>query len=52
MTDKKDLESRLAALEDIEAIKKLKARYLRCVDNRLWDEMNECFAEDVVADYG
>jgi hypothetical protein len=52
MTDKKDLESRLAALEDIEAIKKLKARYLRCVDNRLWDEMNECFTEDAVADYG
>ena len=52
MNDRKDMESRLTVLEDIEAIKNLKARSLRSVDNRLWDEMNECFAEDVVADYG
>ncbi len=52
MSDKKDMESRLTAFEDIEAIKQLKARCLHSVDNRLWDEMNECFTEDAVADYG
>ncbi len=47
-----DLEARVRALEDIEAIKKLKARYWRCVDRKLWDEMAEVFAEDAAADYG
>jgi len=48
MTSLTDLETRIRALEDIEAIKQLKARYWRCVDNKLWDELADCFAEDVV----
>jgi len=35
----------------IEAIKELKVRYWYCVDNKLWQELADCFAEDAVADY-
>lgn len=35
MCDNEELELRLGVLEDVEAIKKLKARYWRCVDNKL-----------------
>lgn len=38
----------LARLEDIEAIKQLKARYLRSLDLRLWDEFATVWAEDAV----
>jgi len=47
-----DIEARVRRLEDIEAIKQLKARYWRCVDRKLWDEMAEVFTEDATADYG
>ncbi len=47
-----DIERRIQALEDIEAIKKLKGKYIRCLDKNLWDEMGECFAEDAEAHYG
>ena len=33
-------------LEEIEAIKRLKYKYLRCVDSKLWDELAECFTPD------
>lgn len=46
-----ELEARIKALEDIEAIKKLKAKYWRCCDKKLWNELEECFTEDAVADY-
>jgi len=52
MAELTDLEKRIRVMEDIEAIKKLKAKYFRCVDKKLWDEMEGCFAEDAVADYG
>ena len=38
--------------DDIDAIKALKYRYLRCVDLRLWDELAGSLAEDVSASYG
>lgn len=38
-------------LQEIEAIKRLKYKYLRCLDLKLWDEMAECFVEDAKADY-
>jgi hypothetical protein len=47
-----DVDARLTKLEDLEAIKKLKAKYWRCVDRKLWDELAECFTEDAIADYG
>lgn len=38
------------SLEDVEAIKQLKARYFRCMDTKAWDEMAEVFAPDVRID--
>jgi SnoaL-like domain len=39
----------LVALEEI---KRLKYRYLRCVDTKSWDELADTFAADATADYG
>jgi hypothetical protein len=39
----------LAALEEI---RRVKYRYLRCVDLKLWDEITEVFTEDATVDYG
>jgi SnoaL-like domain len=39
----------LAALEEI---RRVKYRYLRCVDLKLWAEMTEVFTPDATADYG
>jgi hypothetical protein len=47
-----DLAARVAALEDLEAIKRLKHRYFRCLDLKRWDELGECFAADATVDYG
>jgi hypothetical protein len=38
-------------LVEHEALKRLKYKYLRCLDQKLWDEMEECFAPDAVAAY-
>jgi len=45
-----ELRARVRALEDIEAIRKLKARYWLSIDRKLWDEFGECFTEDAVMD--
>ena len=37
-------------MDDIEAIKQLKARYFRLMDTKDWDGMREVFAEDVYID--
>ena len=39
-------------LAEIEAIKRLKYRYMRCLDLKLWEEMADCLAEDVRSAYG
>ena len=39
----------LAALEEI---RRLKYRYLRCVDLKLWDEIADVFTSDATVDYG
>ena len=39
----------LAALEEI---RRVKYRYLRCVDLKLWDEIGEVFTADATVDYG
>ena len=51
MAEQTALEARITALEDIEAIKKLKAKYWNCLDRKMWDEFSDCFSEDAVADY-
>jgi hypothetical protein len=38
-------------LQEIEAIKRLKYKYMRCLDNKLWEEMAECFAENATCSY-
>lgn len=42
----------MADLQEIEAIKRLKYKYLRCLDLKQWAEMAECFTEDATAAYG
>jgi len=39
----------LAALEEI---RRVKYRYLRCVDLKLWDELADVFTPDATVDYG
>lgn len=39
----------LSAMQEIEEIKKLKARYFRLLDQKRWDEWGDVFNEDVVA---
>ncbi len=41
----------LNKLEEIEEIKKVKARYFRLMDQKQWDEWRELFTEDVTAVY-
>ena len=38
-------------LEEIEAIKRLKYKYFRCVDCKLWAELKGCFVEDATTSY-
>lgn len=45
------VESSNVHAKDIESIKELKMKYWRCVDNKMWDEVKECYAEDAVIDY-
>jgi bile-acid 7alpha-dehydratase len=40
-----------ADLAEIEAIKRLKYRYFRCLDSKLWEELAECFAKDATTGY-
>ncbi|HZT65111.1 MAG TPA: nuclear transport factor 2 family protein [Acidimicrobiales bacterium] len=39
-------------LVEIHAIERLKYRYLRCVDLKLWDDIAGCFTDDATASYG
>ena len=38
-------------LREIDAIKRLKYRYMRCLDLKLWDEMQECFVPEATSAY-
>lgn len=40
-----------ADLVEIELIKQLKHRYMRCLDLKRWDEIETCFTVDAVASY-
>jgi hypothetical protein len=39
-------------LQEIYAIQRLKHRYLRCLDQKRWDELAACFTEDATCAYG
>ena len=38
-------------LVEIEAIKRVKYKYVRCLDQKLWGEIVECFTDDATASY-
>ncbi len=48
MNEPTNLERRIRVLEDIEAIRNLKAKWWYSIDHKLWDEVGNCVAEDVV----
>ncbi len=39
-------------LQEIEAIKRVKYRYLRALDTKRWDEFADTLTDDIVGDYG
>ena len=41
----------MSDLEELEAIKRVKYKYMRCIDTKSFDELAECFAEDATAAY-
>ena len=42
----------MADLETIEAIKRVKYRYLRALDTKHWDDFADTLTDDIVGDYG
>jgi hypothetical protein len=44
--DAKELEKRLTAMEDLEAIRQLQYRYMSCLDNLKFAEALDCFTDD------
>ncbi len=38
-------------MEDLEAVKRLKYRYIRCVDTKQYEGLAECFSKDATAAY-
>jgi hypothetical protein len=46
MNPESDLERRVQVLEDIESIKRLKAKYWNSVDNKQWEALSECLSDD------
>lgn len=47
-----ELEARLTALEEVEAIKRLKYVYWRSLDTKRWDDLATCFTPDATVEYG
>ena len=41
----------MSDLEELEAIKRVKYKYQRCIDSKQFDELAECFTEDATAAY-
>lgn len=52
MSESTEVQAVVRRLEDLEAIKRLKHRYMRCVDTKQWDELAGCFCPDATTDYG
>ena len=45
------LEKEVQKLNDIEAIKQLKAKYFRCLDSKTWDELETTLSPNIVTSY-
>jgi hypothetical protein len=52
MSEIDELRQRLQILEDIEAIRQTKYDYFHALDLKHWDELGDCFTQDIVAEYG
>ena len=52
MTEPTEPQLAASRLVEIEAIKRLKYRYMRCVDTKQWDELAGCFSPDATTNYG
>ncbi len=52
MSGADDLARRVQAIEDVEAIKRLKYRYWRYLDLKQWDDLEKLFVADAKASYG
>ena len=39
-------------LVELELVKRLKYAYMRCIDQKTWDELRTLFTEDVTSSYG
>jgi hypothetical protein len=52
MSELEELRRRLQILEDIEAIRQTKYDYFHALDLKRWDGLGDCFALDIVAQYG
>lgn len=51
MVEQTDIAKRVGLLEDVEAIKRLKHRYLHCLDGKLWGDLEQCLTGDVKASF-
>jgi hypothetical protein len=51
MSGEADTRAAMQRLEDLAAIKRLKYKYLRCVDCKLLEGLGECFTEDATTSY-
>ena len=51
MADVLEVEKMVMELRDFEAIKRLKYKYFRCLDQKQWDELAQCFTEDAITSY-
>jgi len=59
MTDIESLEKRVKFLEKecsrlsgIEAIRRLRYKYWRCIHKGMWDDLLDCYADDAMVDFG
>jgi hypothetical protein len=52
MAESTEFQAAAKRLEELEAIKRLKYRYVRCVDTKQWDDLARCFVPDATTDYG
>lgn len=52
MSDLAALERRVRELEDLRAVEQAMHNYWYALDFKRWDELVDCFVEDVEADYG
>ena len=48
----KTLEEECSRLSDIEAIRKLRYKYWRCIHQGLWDDLLDCYADNAAVDFG